>query len=148
MSQQLELKHFGLSAFQRIERGFDLVFGAQLNPLRHLGSLGFLFFWIVAISGIYLYAVLDTSASGAYRSIDELSRKQWYLGGLLRSVHRYAADAFVIVMVAHLIREWIFGHFHGFRRFSWLTGVPLLLFVFACGICGVLVDLGQMGPIS
>ena len=148
MSQQPEPKRFGRSAFQQLERGFDSVFGARLNPLRHLGSLGFLFFWIIAISGIYLYAVLDTSASGAYRSIDELSRKQWYLGGLLRSVHRYAADSFVIVMVAHLIREWIFGHFHGFRRFSWLTGVPLLLFGFACGIGGFWLNWDQLGQFS
>lgn len=141
-------EHFGRSAVRRVERGFDSVFGARLNPLRHLGSLGFLFFWIIAISGIYLYAVLDTSASGAYRSIDELSRKQWYLGGLLRSIHRYAADALVLVMIAHLIREWLLGHFRGFRRFSWLTGVPLLLFVFACGIGGFWLNWDQLGQFS
>ena len=55
---------------------------------------------MVAVSGIYLYAVLDTSVDGAYRSIDGLSREQWYLGGVLRSLHRYAADAFVLVMAA------------------------------------------------
>ncbi|MDO9165383.1 MAG: hydrogenase iron-sulfur subunit [Rhodoferax sp.] len=148
MSQQLAPERFGRSVVRRAERGFDSVFGSRLNPLRHLGSLGFLFFWIVAVSGIYLFAVLDTSATGAYRSIDELSRKQWYLGGLLRSVHRYAADAFVIVMVAHLIREWVFGHFRGFRRFSWLTGVPLLLFGFACGVGGFWLNWDQLGQFS
>ena len=148
MSLQAAPDSFARSTFRRLERGFDSVFGSRLNPLRHLGSLGFLFFWIVAISGIYLYAVLDTSASGAYRSIDELSRKQWYLGGLLRSFHRYAADAFVIVMVAHLIREWVFGHFRGFRRFSWLTGVPLLLFAFACGVGGFWLNWDQLGQFS
>lgn len=148
MSLQQQPEHFGRSAVRRVERGFDSVFGARLNPLRHLGALGFLFLWIVAISGIYLYAVLDTSATGAYRSIDDLSRQQWYLGGLLRSVHRYAADAFVIVMVAHLIREWVFGHFGGFRRFSWLTGVPLLLFGFACGVGGFWLNWDQLGQFS
>ena len=34
----------------------------------------FWLFWLLALSGIYLYAVLDTSAVGAYRSIDHLSR--------------------------------------------------------------------------
>ena len=78
----------------RLARVFDAAFGSKLNPLRNLGSLGFLFFWLLAISGIYVYAVLDTSATGAYLSIDRLSRTQWYLGGILRSVHRYAADSF------------------------------------------------------
>ncbi len=71
-----------------------------MNPLRHLGALGFLLFWLLGISGIYLFAVLDTSAEGAYRSIDQLSRQQWYLGGVLRSVHRYAADAFIVVIAS------------------------------------------------
>lgn len=148
MDPKTNPKNFGRSAIRRLDRGFDLAFGPRLNPLRNLGSLGFLFFWIVAISGIYLFAVLDTSASGAYRSIDDLSRNQWYLGGVLRSVHRYSADGFVIVMLAHLVREWVFGHFHGFRRFSWLTGVPLILFGFACAVGGFWLNWDQLGQFS
>ncbi len=140
--------HFGRSIFTRLDRGFDTFFGEGLSPLRHLGSLCFLFFWMVAVSGIYLYAALDTSATGAYQSIDDLSRNQWYLGGLLRSIHRYAADGFVLTMVIHLIREWTLGHFHGFRRFSWLTGVPLLVFGFASGIGGFWLNWDQLGQFS
>lgn len=148
LNPQSEPYRLGRYVVRRVERAFDSVFGSKLNPLRHLGSLGFLFFWLVAISGIYLYAVLDTSVSGAYRSIDDLSSRQWYLGGVLRSVHRYSADAFIIVSVAHLIREWVFGHFRGFRRFSWLTGVPLLLFAFACGVGGFWLNWDQLGQFS
>jgi len=137
-----------LAAFEALERAFDAAFGSAGNPLRHLGALGFLFFWLLAGSGIYLYAVLDTSAAGAYRSIDELSRGQWYLGGLLRSLHRYSADAFVVVMLAHLLREFLLGRYSGFRRFSWLTGAPLPLFVFACGIGGFWLNWDQLGQLS
>ena len=133
---------------QRLERGLDWPGGAALNPLRHLGALGFLFFWLLAASGIYLYAVLDTSASGAYPSIDHLSREQWYLGGVLRSVHRYAADAFILVTLAHLLREWMLGRYRLFRRYSWLTGVPLLAFAFACGIGGFWLNWDQLGQFS
>jgi len=89
-----------LIAYHRVEHGFDAVFGARLNPWRHLGALGFLFFWIITVSGLYLYAVLDTSVDGVYRSITWLSREQWYAGGVLRSLHRYAADAFLLRMPA------------------------------------------------
>lgn len=133
---------------QRVERWFDWPGGAALNPLRHLGSLGFLFLGLIAISGIYLYAVLDTSAAGAYPSIDQLSREQWYLGGVLRSIHRYAADGFVLVMLAHLAREWVLGRYRLFRRYSWLTGVPLLVFAFACGIGGFWLNWDQLGQFS
>ena len=70
------MSHGRLAAWRRLEHGFDAAFGAALNPLRHLGALGFLSFWLLAVSGIYLYAVFDTSAAGAYRSIDDLSRQQ------------------------------------------------------------------------
>ena len=137
-----------LAGFRRLEQVFDCPFGSGLNPLRHLGALGFLLFWLLAVSGIYLYVVLDTSAEGAYRSIDQLSREQWYLGGVLRSLHRYAADGFILVMVAHLLREGLYGRYSGFRRFSWLTGVPLLLFAFVSAIGGFWLNWDQLGQFS
>jgi coenzyme F420-reducing hydrogenase delta subunit/Fe-S-cluster-containing hydrogenase component 2 len=134
--------------WQQLEFAFDAVFGAATNPLRHLGALGFLFFWWLAASGIYLFAVLDTSATAAYESIAQLSRQPWYVGGWLRSVHRYAADAFVIVMLLHLLREWLLGRYKNFRRFSWLTGVPLLLFAFGSGIVGFWLNWDRLGQYS
>ena len=71
-----ELRPQALALWRRLEHGFDAAFGADLNPLRQLGTLAFLCFWLLAGSGIYLYAVLDTSACGAYRSIVDLSREQ------------------------------------------------------------------------
>ncbi|MEO8542579.1 MAG: cytochrome b N-terminal domain-containing protein [Burkholderiaceae bacterium] len=137
-----------LSGFQRAERLLDRVCSSRLNPLRQLGALGFMLFWMLAISGIYLYAVLDSTAEGAYRSIDQLSRQQWYLGGVLRSVHRYAADAFIVVMLLHLLREALLGRYSGFRRFSWLTGVPLLLLAFTSAIGGFWLNWDQLGQYS
>jgi ferredoxin len=101
--------------------------------LRHLGALGFLLFWLLAASGIYLYIRFDTSVAGAYDSIGEM---EWWFGGVLRSVHRYAADAFVIVLLAHLVRELAAGRFRGFRAFSWISGVPLVWLLYASGIVG------------
>lgn len=148
MNQSVALHGAGRRGFERLEQWLDWPGGAQTNPLRHLGSLGFLFFWLLAVSGIYLYVVLDTSATGAYPSIDGLSRQQWYLGGILRSVHRYAADGLVLVTLTHLLREWVFGRYAGFRWFSWLTGLPLIVFVFACGIGGFWLNWDQLGQFS
>lgn len=142
------IRHHGLAGWRHVERLFDAVFGSALNPLRHLGSLGFLCLWLLAISGVYLYAVIDTSAAGAYRSIDRLAQQPWYFGGWLRSLHRYAADAFVVVMAAHLAREWLHGHYQGIRRFSWLTGVPLIVFAFVSAIGGFWLNWDQLGQFS
>jgi quinol-cytochrome oxidoreductase complex cytochrome b subunit/coenzyme F420-reducing hydrogenase delta subunit len=131
-----------------LEHAFDRPFGGALNPLKHLGALAFLLFWVLALTGIVLYAVLDTSAQGAYRSIDELSREPWSAGSALRGLHRYCADAFAVVTLAHLAREWTLGRYKAFRSYSWLTGVPLLVFVYACGIGGFWLNWGRLGQYS
>lgn len=117
-------------------RALDRIFGVAANPLRNLGALGFLLFWVLAASGIYLYVFFDTRLGGAYDSIERLSDGQWYLGGVLRSVHRYAADAFVVVALGHLAREWALGHWRRNRAFLWVSGVPLVWLLYASGIIG------------
>jgi len=142
------IRNSGLALYQRLEHGFDRPFGAALNPWRHLGALGFLFFWLIAVTGFYLFAVLDTSVEGVYNSIDWLTHEQWYLGGIIRSLHRYAADAFILVTLLHLTREFLLGRYSGFRRFSWLTGVPLLWFAYISGIGGFWLNWDQLGQFS
>ena len=142
------LRRQGLSGWRRIERGFDAAFGSALNPLRHLGAIGFLAFWLLAASGIVLYIVLDTSVQGAYRSIAGLDDLPLAMGRLLRGLHRYAADTLVIALGLHLLREWLHGHERGFRRYAWLTGVPLTGFVFAAAIGGFWINWDQLGQFS
>ncbi|HXX84906.1 MAG TPA: hydrogenase iron-sulfur subunit [Casimicrobiaceae bacterium] len=123
-------------ALQHVERAFDLAFGQRLNPWRHLGALCFWCFWIVAATGICVYAAFDTSVSGAYASVERITQNAWPLGGIARSLHRYASDALVVIVLAHLAREWIAGHARGFRWFSWLSGLPLLWLLYLSGIGG------------
>ena len=113
--------------------GFD---PASLNPLRQLGSLTIFFFWIVLVSGIWLFIFFRTSVDGAYESVEYLTHSQWYLGGVMRSLHRYASDAAIITLFLHIVQEFAFDRQRGKRWFSWLTGVPLLWMVIPLGITG------------
>jgi coenzyme F420-reducing hydrogenase delta subunit/ferredoxin len=122
--------------FQRVEALLDRIFTPAWNPLYHLGALGFYFFWIAVVSGIYLYFLFDTSVMGAFISIEKLTREQWYLGGVMRSLHRYASDGLVLMMLVHLVREFALDRFRGARWFTWLTGVPIIALVYASGITG------------
>ncbi|MGB7543472.1 MAG: cytochrome b N-terminal domain-containing protein, partial [Burkholderiales bacterium] len=122
--------------FHALERGFDRAFGAAANPLRQLGALAFWLFWVVTVSGIYVYAFFDTGVEGAWRSLAALSREQWFAGGVMRSLHRYASDGFAVVMLLHLARELAYGRYRGFRWFSWLSGVPLIWLALASGVVG------------
>ncbi len=134
--------------FQRIEEAFDAPFGGDNNPLRHLGAMGLYLLWIVVGTGLYLYIVLDTSITGVYDSIGYQSLDLWYFGGIMRSLHRYASDAFVLVMMLHLIREWAYGRYYGFRFYSWITGVPLIWLVYASGIGGYWIVWDQVAQFS
>ena len=56
---------------------------------------------------------------------------------MLRSLHRYAADAFVLVIGAAPRRaKLVPAALRGFRALPWLTGVPSLWLVYASGIGG------------
>ena len=122
--------------FVGVEALFDWSFGPRWNPLLCLGGLGFFFYWIVLATGVHLYIGFETSVTEAYTSVERLSRSAWFLGGVSRSLHRYASDALVIVMVTHLAREFSLDRYRGVRWFSWLTGAPIIAFVYASGIGG------------
>jgi len=80
-------------AFEPFERLF-----AGESPFHHLGALTIYLFWIVLVSGLYVFAFYETSVAGAYASVERLTHEQWYLGGVMRSLHRYASDAAVLTL--------------------------------------------------
>jgi len=130
--------------FFRIEGWFNTAFGSS-NPLYHLGSLGFYFFYIMLATGAYLFFYYEPTVAGSYDQLQYLTREQWYFGGVMRSLHRYAADGMVLVMALHILREWVMGRFHGARWFSWITGVPLLVMVYLSGIIGFWLVWDRLG---
>ncbi len=125
--------------FMRVEALFNAAFGDRLNPLYHLGAISFFLFWIVAVSGLYLYAFFKTGVADAYASVEALTEGQWYAGGIMRSIHRYASDGMVLTMLVHMLRHFAFDRFRGFRWFSWMTGVMLIWLVYISGINGYML---------
>lgn len=122
--------------FDAAERLLSRFFPPEWNPLLNLGALGFFFYWIITASGIYVYIFFDTGVWQAYASVEYMTNDQWYAAGFMRSFHRYASDGLVIVMLLHMLREFSLGRFRGIRWFSWITGIPVLLFVYVAGITG------------
>ena len=124
------------AGFDRAEALLGCAFPPAWNPLLNLGALGFFFYWIVVGSGIYVYIFFDTGITQAYASVEYMTHEQWYLAGVMRSFHRYASDALVIVAVLHLLREFGQDRYRGVRWFSWVTGMVVLVLVFVAGITG------------
>ncbi len=120
----------------RMEGLFSRAFGGENNPFHHLGALTIFFFYVALVTGIYLFIFYRTSLEGAWESVEYLTREQWYAGGIMRSLHRYASDAAVITLGIHLVRELVRGRMKGPRWFSWITGMPLVWIVIVFGISG------------
>ena len=125
------------SADEFFTGSFDRAFPATANPWRYLGALAFLCLAIAIATGIIAYALYDTSVSGAYESGRRLQQDPLLLGRLLRGLHRYSADACLLLTVLHLLREAAHGHYLRPRLLSWLTGIPLIWLLWAAGLTGL-----------
>jgi NAD(P)H-flavin reductase/quinol-cytochrome oxidoreductase complex cytochrome b subunit len=129
----------GQSLFLTAERIFNRVFGDQLNPFYYLGAIAYFLLWIVVGTGLYLYIFFKTGVHEAYESVASLTANPWLMGGLARSLHRYASDAMVLAMGLHLVRHFTFDHYRSFRWFSWISGIVLLWLVYVSGINGYML---------
>lgn len=131
--------------FDASEKFLALAFPASWNPLLNLGALGFFFYWIVTASGIYIYIFFDTGVAQAFASVEYMTNDQWYAAGLMRSLHRYASDGLVAVMLLHILREFALDHYRGVRWFSWATGLPVLVLIYFAGISGYWLVWDKLG---
>jgi NAD(P)H-flavin reductase/quinol-cytochrome oxidoreductase complex cytochrome b subunit len=133
------IQSIGQAVFLRVEAAFNAAFGDRLNPFYHLGEIAFFLFWLATGSGLYLYAFFDTGVSGAYASVERITNGHFYLGTVMRGVHRYASDGMVVAMLLHMLRHFCFDRHRGFRWFSWVSGVLLLWLTYVAGINGYML---------
>ncbi len=126
----------GRALFGALRRPMARAFESAENPLNHIGAMTVFFLWIVLISGIWLLIFFRTSVSGAFESVEYLTREQWYLGGIMRSLHRYASDGAIVTIFLHIVKEFVFNRYRSNRWFTWVTGIPLVWMMFILGITG------------
>jgi CDP-4-dehydro-6-deoxyglucose reductase, E3 len=134
----------GRRVFLALDHAFNRAFGEKLNPLYFLGQISYFMFWLVVVSGFYVYAFYETGVDTTFQSVERLTRDQWFAGGVMRSVHRYASDAMVLTMLLHLARHFVFDRYRGFRAFSWITGVALLWLAYVSGVNGYMLPWDQL----
>ncbi|VAX04167.1 hypothetical protein MNBD_GAMMA20-2124 [hydrothermal vent metagenome] len=130
------LKKAGLCLLQALERLIGHSFSGFSNPFYSLGALAFYFFYIIVGTGIYLFIFYEPSIKGSFDSVHYLTHDQWYFGGIMRSLHRYSSDALVLIMVLHILREFVLDRYRGARWFTWVTGFPALVLIFISGLVG------------
>ncbi len=111
------------------------IYPTDFNPLYYTGGLSNLFLLVLVLSGIFLFFYYEASLSSAFASVRYLTEGVPY-GGVIRGVHRYSADGFIVAILLHLFRNW-FTDRHLFSRDNpWISGMFLLLFAGFIGFTG------------
>lgn len=125
--------NMALTGFQEF---LNRIFHPSLNPLYILGSITFFLLWIIIGTGLYLYLFYDISATRAYTSVQHVTENQKYYGGIIRSFHRYASDAFVVAILLHIVQVFFSDRFRKNRWVAWVSGAAILVPVWLDGVTG------------
>ncbi len=117
-----------------LERGVNRVTGVSYNPLYHLGTLTIALLIILGVTGTYLTIFYRPGADRAYETVAGISATWW--GLMIRSVHRYAADALMVVIFLHALKMFLSDRFWGARWLAWVSGWVLLAVIWSIGVMG------------
>jgi len=104
------------------------------NPLYHLGTLIIFLLAILTITGVYLMLLYRPGSERAYESVALISAT-WF-GSLIRTIHRYASDALILVAFLHAGKMLISDRFWGSRWLAWVSGWVLLFCFWLTGTMG------------
>ena len=108
-----------------------------------LGGLAFTSLLLLALSGLLLLFYYQPSTDRAYGSILFLEANVWG-GAYLRSLHRLASHALLILLGLHLIRVVLTGAYQPPRQMNWVIGCVLLFLCVFAAYTGYLLPLDQL----
>ena len=118
------------------------IYPPDFNPLYYTGGLSNLFLTILVLSGIFLFLYYVPSFNEAYTSIQYITGAPPFVanavpyGQIIRGIHRYASDGFIVVILLHFFRNWFTERFRFSRDEPWISGMMLLLFSGFIGVTG------------
>lgn len=113
-----------------------------LNPAYCLGGLTFLFFVLLAVTGVMLAMYYVPTPDAAFDTVQEITTSVRY-GWLIRGVHFYAANGMIITSVLHMFRVYFTGAYKKPRELNWIAGVGLGALTIMAGFTGYVLRWDQ-----
>jgi quinol-cytochrome oxidoreductase complex cytochrome b subunit len=126
----------------RHRRVMDRPAPGWINYFYCFGGITFTLFIVQLLTGLLLSMHYNPSDAEAYKSIQRLVRTV-PLGDLLRSVHKWAANLMVAMVLLHMIRVFITGSYKNPRELTWVAGALLFVMTLAFGFTGYLLPWDQ-----
>ena len=108
-----------------------------------LGGLAFTAFMVLIATGMLLLVYYQPTPERAFNSILFLEKSVWG-GAYLRSLHRIASHAFLILLFLHTLRVILTGAYQRPRQLNWVIGFILLCLGVFEAYTGYLLPLDQL----
>ena len=115
----------------------------------YLGTVSFVLFSILTVTGMILMFLYVPSVERAYSSVKDIEFVVAF-GWLLRSVHRISAHLMVAVVFLHMVRVFLTGAYKNGtsigsnRPVNWIVGIVLLLSTLLLSFTGYLLPWDQL----
>jgi quinol-cytochrome oxidoreductase complex cytochrome b subunit len=126
----------------RHRRVMDKPVPGWINYFYCFGGVTFTLFIVQLLTGLLLSIHYIPSEAEAYLSIQRLHQTV-PLGGLFRSIHHWAANLMVVMVLLHMLRVFITGSYKNPRELNWVAGALLLAMTLAFGFTGYLLPWDQ-----
>ena len=137
------LEHLALG--ETIKRLKALEVSAEaLTWHRFFGALLLALLVLLSLSGAFMAFYYSPAPGSAYDSVDYALFTVPF-GGIIKGIHHYSWNLFLIVLGLHLVRGFLAGAYKPPRQLVWVSGVMILLFVPAFIITGDLLPWDQKG---
>ncbi len=109
----------------------------------YVGSISFLLFVVLAVTGVLLMFYYHPAVPQAYRDMKDL-RFVVSNGVFLRNLHRLAAQLMVLAVFWHMFHVFYRGGYRPPHEFNWVVGVLLLLVTLFLSYTGYLLPWDQL----
>jgi quinol-cytochrome oxidoreductase complex cytochrome b subunit len=115
----------------------------RMRASYYLGSISFLLFVVLAVTGVLLMFYYHPAVPQAYRDMKDL-RFVVSNGVFLRNLHRLAAQLMVLAVFWHMFHVFYRGGYRPPHEFNWVVGVVLLLVTLFLSYTGYLLPWDQL----
>jgi cytochrome b-561 len=118
-------------------------------PTFWLGTVSWVLFVVLLVSGLPLMVFYVPSVEDAYRSVKDIEHVVSF-GWWLRAVHRLAAHLMVVTTTLHLARVFVTGAYKNtagglqHREWNWVIGVAMLFCTLLLSFTGYLLPWDQL----
>ncbi len=107
---------------------------SDFNPFYHLGTLTIFMLLVLIGTGVYITAIYRPGLDVAYATVEKID-SNWF-GSLMRSVHRYASDAMILLIILHFLKMLFSDRYWGSRWLAWTSGWIMLATTWLVGTMG------------